>query len=449
MRAVAEIRVAPRTAQVYEHGWQSWSPAGLYPAASTSPRPARPVWQTMAFRPELPAPPTGFQGEGLLVVDPGDGEGVHVLSAPDPARAVASIRARLEGDRLLVEADGEVREDRAPDVDAGLRAWAEALGASMGAPEPVALGPGWCSWYCYWREVTARDVLDNLAALDELDLEAAVVQVDDGWQAGIGDWLTDSPRFGDLADVVARIRATGRRAGIWLAPFLVAARSELAAAHPDWLVRDAEAGFNWDQPLRILDPTHPEAAEHLQAVVRRLAAMGIDYFKIDFLYAGAQVGGRHADADPIDAYRHGLRLVRDAAGPGSTILGCGAPLLPSVGLVDAMRVSPDIDPAFAPPDGDVSQPSGQGALLAGRARAFQHARLWVNDPDCLLARPEVEHREQWADHVARSGGLVVSSDPLRELDDWGLQTTRRLLAPSSPEPVTAGPEDPIPVPDPI
>jgi alpha-galactosidase len=121
-------------------------------------------------------------------------------------------------------------------------------------------------------------------------------------------------------------------------------------------------------------------------------------------------------------------LIRDAAGERSTLLGCGAPLLPSIGLVDAMRVSPDVAPQFDPPDGDVSQPSMRGALLAGRARAFQHARLWVNDPDCLLARPGVERREAWAEHVEAHGGLVVSGDPLRALDDWGLETTRRLLS---------------------
>ncbi len=104
-------------------------------------------------------------------------------------------------------------------------------------------------------------------------------------------------------------------------------------------------------------------------------------------------------------------------------------------LVDAMRISPDIGTHYEPPDGDVSQPSGRGAVLAGRARAFQHARLWVNDPDCLLARPGIERREAWAEHVRASGGLAVSSDPLRALDAWGLETTRRLLGPSSPEPV--------------
>jgi alpha-galactosidase len=36
---VAEIRADVERTFVYEHGWQSWSPTGLYRAVSTSPRP--------------------------------------------------------------------------------------------------------------------------------------------------------------------------------------------------------------------------------------------------------------------------------------------------------------------------------------------------------------------------------------------------------------------------
>ena len=58
----------------------------------------------------------------------------------------------------------------------------------------------------------------------------------------------------------------------------------------------------------------------------------------------------------------------------------------------------------------------------------------MNDPDCLVAAPHVERREEWADVVERWGGLRASSDRLRELDGWGLETTRRLV-----RPVGAGP----------
>jgi alpha-galactosidase len=255
-----------------------------------------------------------------------------------------------------------------------------------------------------------------------------VVQIDDGYEAEIGDWRTLSGRFASLDGLAGRIRERGRRAGIWVAPFLVGARSALRAEHPDWLVGGADAGFNWDQRLSVLDVTHPDAAAWLAGAMAAFREAGFEFFKVDFLYAGALEGRRHQDVPALEAYRHGIELLRMAVGPDAYLLGCGAPILPSVGLFDAMRISPDVAPTYEPSSGDLSQPSQRAAALTGAARGFQHGRFWVNDPDCLVARPAVERREQWAAHVERYGGLRGSSDRLRDLDAWGLEVTRRLLS---------------------
>src|SRR5439155_181416 len=85
-----------------------------------------------------------------------------------------------------------------------------------------------------------------------------------------------------------------------------------------------------------------------QHVFRTLAAWGFDFFKVDFMYAGALSGRRHSDTSGVAAYREAVRLIREAIGPNATLLGCGAPILPSLGLYDAMRVSPDVGPLHAP-----------------------------------------------------------------------------------------------------
>ena len=72
-------------------------------------------------------------------------------------------------------------------------------------------------------------------------------------------------------------------------------------------------------------------------------------------------------------------------------------------------------------------------MITGRGRAFQHGRFWVNDPDCLIARPAIEGREAWAEHVLSWGGLRGSSDRLAELDDWGIEVTHRALSETPPE----------------
>ncbi|HUG84916.1 MAG TPA: hypothetical protein VMM13_10145, partial [Euzebya sp.] len=135
-------------------------------------------------------------------------------------------------------------------------------------------------------------------------------------------------------------------------------------------------------------------------------------------------------------------LIRAGIGADATLLGCGAPRLPSIGRVDAMRVSPDVDPVWRPARGDVSQPSMQGALQAGRARAWQHGRLWVNDPDCILVRPEVEQREMWAGYLDALDGLAVSSDRLDHLDPRGRELTAHLLRTSTGVPAPDWQPDP-------
>jgi alpha-galactosidase len=433
---ILELPVDLVTAVVYEHGWQSWSPAGVHRITSTSPRPATPRWQTMAFRPEQPAPASGFQGEGLLAVQPAVDAPVTVFHAPEPHSEVASIRLELRGDTAVVSADGEVvATGHGTDLVTALEEHGTALADHLGVPTggtERALGTGWCSWYGYYHDITEQVVRDELDLIDRQRLSVDTVQLDDGYQTGIGDWLsrrTDtfpSP----LSDLTARIADTGRSAGVWTAPFLVGADSDLARDHPDWLVGGAEAADeHWGQRIGVLDVTHPDAAEHLQTVFRTLTGWGFTYHKIDFLYGGALPGRRYADVTALEAYGIGLELVREAIGPDAVLLGCGAPLLPSIGRVDAMRISPDIDPDFEPPLGDVSQPSGRGAVLMGRARAWQHGRWWVNDPDCITVRPGIDRRELWAAELASHGGLAVSGDPIGALDERGLAWTRELLLP--------------------
>jgi alpha-galactosidase len=421
--STAEILVDPGSAHVYEEGWQSWSPVGSYPSTATSPRPADHLRHTMGWRSGKALPHRGFQGEGVLAVFAA-GHPIRIWYAPEPAREVASIRARALGDRVLVSADGPVVELT---VDGTLDQALATVGDSLARTEVGSIPPGWCSWSCYFRSVTQEVVVENLRAAERLGLPLRIVQVDDGYEAGIGDWLEDDPRFGSLRDTAACIRAAGRRAGVWTAPFVVGANSSLAADHPEWLVGDAHAGWNWGQHLLVLDVTRPAAAAHVRRTYETLSSWGVDYFKLDFLYAGALDGHRHGDSSALDAYREGLRLVREGVGPRATLLGCGAPLLPSIGLVDAMRVGPDVlpepagDPPTAPP------PDLHDAIARTRARSWTNGRLWVADPDCLVARPEILERDAWADHVESYGGSVFSGDRLEALDERGLELTRRVV----------------------
>ncbi|HWR85525.1 MAG TPA: glycoside hydrolase family 36 protein [Rhodoglobus sp.] len=416
MNVIDEVPVGP-DARVYAEGWQSWSPTTWYGAGDAAHRPAEHWQHLMRFRPGRDLPDTGVQAEGLLVVDPGDGAPQRGYGVRDARTAVPTLRAEWRGDRIVVSAD----DDADLVVESGPEAFGDRFGAGMGARTGAADPGVWCSWYHYFEQVTSADILENLAAIERERLPVDVVQIDDGWSLGTGEWTRPNPAFGSLPDAVAAIRDSGRRAGIWLAPFTVGSRSSVATEHPDWLV--GPAGHNWGDDLVGLDLTHPGVREYLHDVFGGLRDLGIDYAKLDFLYGGAVPGRRFDEsATPVQAYRSGLALIREVLGDDAFLLGCGAPILPSVGLVDAMRVSPD---TFHEGGEDGSQ--GLRGRMSLEARTWQHGRLWTNDPDCMVARPAFALRDEWADVVLAAPGIRGFSDRIADLDAHGRDLVDRLL----------------------
>ena len=133
-------------------------------------------------------------------------------------------------------------------------------------------------------------MVENVEAARRLDLPIEVVQVDDGFETSIGDWLEPDPRFGSLRGAAEAIRSAGMIAGIWIPPFMVDPRSELARRHPDWLVKDRDAGMHWDVRMRILDVTNRGAADYLRTVLHNFIQWGFAFFKLDFDHHTADVG---------------------------------------------------------------------------------------------------------------------------------------------------------------
>jgi alpha-galactosidase len=119
----------------------------------------------MGYRPDRPAPESGFQGEGLLGLVGEDGS-AQLFFSPRPDREVASLRARVEDGRVVVSSDGAVESLSAEPLGAGLAAVGDLLSARLGVRPVRPLPAGWCSWYAFGDKVTAEDVLANLKVLD-------------------------------------------------------------------------------------------------------------------------------------------------------------------------------------------------------------------------------------------------------------------------------------------
>jgi alpha-galactosidase len=135
----------------------------------------------------------------------------------------------------------------------------------------------------------------------------------------------------------------------------------------------------------------------------------------------------------------GLDAIRRGAGDEVVLLGCGCPLGPAVGVVDAMRVGPDVAPFWEPRSSDVlpgfegAPRSLRNAWAGSAARWFQHGRLWRNDPDCILLRGTKTElapgrRIAWAEQVGAWGGSVLVSDDLALLGPTERSLLARILA---------------------
>jgi alpha-galactosidase len=406
-RAIADL---PLAGEVYAEGWQTWSGVNVFGPGQTSPRAPDGRAQTVMFRPGKPVPEGVIQAEGVLAVAT-PGEPARAWFAPEPAREVPTLRLVQSRDRWELSADGAVDEIQGPNLLGAL----EAVGERLRSGPVRAVPPGWSTWSYYFKHVTEEDVLENVKAARRLELPIEIVQLDDGYETEIGDWLDARADFGSVERLGRRITDAGMQAGIWIPPFLVAPSSTLAKEHPEWLVPDLGAGRHWEQEMRILDVTNAAAADYITKVFRTWLGWGYTFFKLDFLYAAAIPG--------IDHYRRGMELIREAAGPDATLLIGGAPLLPSIGLCDVMRVGPDVLPEEPNPQLDL-----KNTVRITTLRSWMNGRLWLNDPDTLVARPDIEEREAWAEHLMSYRGLRFSSDRLAALDARGLELTRRFLS---------------------
>ncbi|MFN2197575.1 MAG: glycoside hydrolase family 36 protein [Anaerolineales bacterium] len=308
---------------------------------------------------------------------------------------------------------------------------------------------GWCSWYYYFQDISPEIIQANIEAAKKLqpELPLKLIQIDDGYQAEVGDWLTFNEHFPDgPAPLAEAIRQNGFTPGIWLAPYIVHPKAQLIEKHPDWLLRNASgrpvnAGFVWNTFTRALDLTNPEAMEYTREVIAAAAqTWGFDYLKLDFLYAAALPG---VYQDPTltraQVLRRGLATLRAAAGDQTTLLACGCPLGPALGLFEAMRIGSDVAPNWHPrlfnleflvkPEPDY--PSARNAIHNTITRAAMHRRWWINDPDCLLVRPDsrltLAEVRSLATAIAMSGGSLLLSDDLPNLPDERMRIAKALL----------------------
>jgi alpha-galactosidase len=443
---------------IFRNGYQSWSGTGTLRAPDLDQDPLFDFLRVtqVDFRHRAPGQAGAFWSDGFTAIKnlrSGetllcgflDARHAFGLIAVDVAgSAFRSLRAFNDGDELEL-APGATFASAPLWLSAGmdehrlLRAYAAAVGRTMGARVRQNGPRGWCSWYYYFQNISEAHVLDNVEALRRLRAEVGCdyVMIDDGYQRAIGDWLESNDKFPHgMAWLAQHIRASGFDAGIWLAPFIARPESRLFLEHPGWFVRTDHGAarpalwnptWGWKGLAYALDTTHPEVLHWLEELARTLAvAWGYGVLKLDFLFAAALPGVRYdSGATRAQALRRGLEAIRRGAGEDTFVIGCGCPQMSAIGVVDAMRIGPDVAPFWSNwlsrgPLRDRHGVSTKHALRNTLARSWMHRTWWLNDPDCLMVRDQrtrLTYAEvrTLATIIALTDGLFVMSDCMDRL----------------------------------
>ena len=182
----------------------------------------------------------------------------------------------------------------------------------------------------------------DLARLTDLADRAAALGVerfvlDDGWFGGrrddtssLGDWVVSEQVWPDgLGPLIDHVRGLGMEFGLWFEPEMVSEDSDVARAHPEWIMAPSPQRM----PLRsrsqqVLNLTIPEAYAHVRDQMRAvLDAHEIGYLKWDhnrdLLESATRATGRAAvHAQTRAAYR--LMDELRAAHPGLEIESCAS-----------------------------------------------------------------------------------------------------------------------------
>ncbi len=419
----------PRPPQRYfRHGWQSWSLAAwadLTPLPIQKPRILHPLQTDPLYADE-----TRPHGSWLGAVEFEGGRAL-LLGALGTDAHVRLNGIHLEGwseaepvKWLMVY--GEKESVFADYVDL----LAQIFGQIEKKPAPRV----WCSWYSLYTAIDEQ-LLNKI--FDELgDLPFDVLQVDDGWQMEIGDWEANAKFPSGMRALAEGIKSTGRKAGLWLAPLIAAESSRLFQEHRGWFLKDARgrfvsAGFNWGRQLYALDTTHPAAREWLAALMQQARAWGFDYLKLDFLYAGALPGKRYENLPREAAYRSGMKVMREAMGEEAFFLACGAPILPSLGLCDALRIGPDAAREWESRRdaillGNFSTPGAKNAV-----RTTLH-RLWLSplvhtDPDVAYFASKGNSLTSDQRKLLQDLALICNFRATSDLPQWLTANERKSL----------------------
>lgn len=179
--------------------------------------------------------------------------------------------------------------------------WLRARPQHPTRPRPVTLN--------VWEAVYFDHRLDKLVELADRAAAIGVERyvLDDGWfgdrrsdNAGLGDWVVSTAAWPDgLSPLIDHVNGLGMEFGIWFEPEMVNMDSDVARAHPEWVMGPGERLPTESRQQQVLNLSIPEAYEHIRdQMVALLEEYPIAYIKWDhnrdLLEAATRSTGRAA-----------------------------------------------------------------------------------------------------------------------------------------------------------
>lgn len=296
-----------------------------------------------------------------------------------------------------------------------------------------------------WEAVYFQHDEARLLELAELAADVGVERfvLDDGWMSGriddqrsLGDWSVDSRRWPrGLHPLVERVIGLGMDFGLWVEPEMVSLDSDLARAHPDWMLRDSSGRLPpaWRHQYTV-DLANPAAFANVRdQLLALLGEYPISFLKWDQnrdLLLGRshrQTGATYRLMDELLARHPGLEIESCSSGGARVDLGV-------LQRVRRVWASDTLDPLqrqavqrwttlLVPPElmgshvgGPVAHTTGRGSSLSLRTATASFAAAgieWDLTGTTPVERDALRSWIRWYKEMRGliTSGTIVRSDP--------------------------------------
>ena len=189
-------------------------------------------------------------------------------------------------------------------------------------------------WEAVYFQQNEKDLIELADAAAAVGVERFVL--DDGWfgarrddRTGLGDWTVSCDVWPQgLHPLVDHVRALGMQFGLWVEPEMVNPDSDLARAHPEWIMSARSEWPLTGRHQQVLDLANPDCYAHIRdALLALLDEYDIAYLKWDHNRDLVEAGtGPHRTAGVHGQTAAFYRLVDDLkqSHPGLEIESCSS-----------------------------------------------------------------------------------------------------------------------------